>query len=247
MCDLKGKTALITGASRGIGCELAIGLAKCGADVAVNYVGNDAKANEVKAEIEKLGRKCILAKVDLSNKTCAEEMYESVQKVDILVLNASVQYRKSWSDISIDEFETQMNCNFRCAILLIQKFAPHMKEQNWGRIVTIGSVQETKPHPDMLVYSSSKAALAHMAKSLAFQLAPNGITVNSIAPGVILTDRNTEALSDRDYYNTVVEKIPVGFCGDANDCFGALKLLCSKEGRYITGQNIFVDGGMGIK
>ena len=122
-----------------------------------------------------------------------------------------------------------------------------MKEQKWGRIVTIGSVQEAKPHPDMLVYSASKAAQTKMAQSLALQLAEDGITVNNVAPGVIYTDRNVEALSDENYAKQVTDSIPVGFYGDPEDCVGMVRLLCSEEGRYITGQSIYVDGGQSIQ
>lgn len=246
MCDLKGKTALITGASRGIGREFALGLAGCGADIIVNYAGNDTAANSTKESIEKMGRTCTLVKVDLARPDCAEEIGKAVGHIDVLVLNASIQFRNNWQNVTLQEFDTQMNCNFRSAMLLIQKFAPSMLQRQWGRIITIGSVQEAKPHPDMLVYSSAKAALTMMAKSLAAQFAPHGVTVNSIAPGVIITDRNTDALQEEAYYQSVLEKIPVGFCGETKDCLGALKLLCSEEGRYITGQNIFVDGGMGL-
>ena len=121
-----------------------------------------------------------------------------------------------------------------------------MKNKKWGRIVTIGSVQEAKPHPDMLVYSASKAAQTNMVKSLALQLANDGITVNNVAPGVIYTDRNVEALLDPEYAKKVTDSIPVGFYGQPEDCAGIVSLLCSEEGRYITGQNIFVDGGKGI-
>ena len=122
-----------------------------------------------------------------------------------------------------------------------------MKEQKWGRIITIGSVQEAKPHPDMLVYSSSKAAQTNMMKSLSLQLAGDGITVNNVAPGVIYTDRNVEALSDAEYAKKVVSTIPTGFYGMPEDCAGIVSLLCSEEGRYITGQSIYVDGGKSVQ
>jgi len=247
MCNLNGKTVLITGASRGIGREFAIGLAKCGADLAINYFNMDKNAEETKNTINSLGRKCTFIKTDLRDEDCAEKIFEKVKGVDILVLNASIQYRKSWDKITVSEFNEQINCNLRASMLLIQKYAPHMKQKKWGRIITVGSVQEIKPHPDMLVYSASKAAQTLMAKSLALQLAGFGVTVNNIAPGVILTDRNTEALSDEEYYKKAISKIPVGYCGQTSDCLGILKLLCSDEGKYITGQNIFVDGGMGMQ
>jgi len=247
MYSLLGKTALITGASRGIGREFALTLAQCGADIVVNYVSNEQKALEVKEEIESLGRRCLLAKSDLSNKNCANEIAQVINKVDILILNASVQYRNNLQNIACEEFDEQINCNFRSAFLLIQKFVPHMIENKWGRIITVGSVQELKPHPQMLIYSSTKAALTLMAKSLAIQLAPYGITVNSIAPGVILTDRNEDVLADEDYRNSTLNKIPMGCFGNTSDLSGMLKVLCTDEGRYITGQNIFIDGAMGIK
>ena len=122
-----------------------------------------------------------------------------------------------------------------------------MKKQGWGRIITIGSVQEAKPHPDMLVYSASKAAQENMMRSLSLQLAKDGITVNNIAPGVIYTDRNVEALSDPVYAKKVTDSIPVGFYGEPKDCAGIVSLLCSEEGRYITGQSIYVDGGKSVQ
>lgn len=132
-------------------------------------------------------------------------------------------------------------------MMLIQAVAPYMKKQKWGRIITIGSVQEAKPHPDMLIYSASKAAQTNMMQSLSLQLAKDGITVNNVAPGVIYTDRNVEALSDPEYAKKVTDSIPVGFYGEPEDCAGIVSLLCSDEGRYITGQNIFVDGGKSVQ
>lgn len=245
MTNLKGKTALITGASRGIGRAIALGLAQCGADLIVNYVHQKDKACEVQKAVEQLGVSCELIQADLSAPDCAEKLCK--KPIDILVLNASVQFRNNWEKITLKEFDTQIYCNLRAAMLLMQKAVPSMKEKGWGRIITIGSVQEAKPHPDMLVYSAAKAALTNMAKSLALQLAPFGITVNSVAPGVIATDRNTDALADPDYAKTVQAKIPVGRYGQPEDCAGIVQLLCSEKGAYITGQNIFVDGGMGIK
>lgn len=241
------KKALITGASRGIGKAIAKRLSNDGFEVFINYGGIDKKAEETKLEIEKSGGKCTLLKVDLCTPDCAEKCFEITGDVDVIVLNASIQHRNKWNNITLEEFETQINCNFRSAVFLIQKYAPYMQKNKWGRIITIGSVQERKPHPDMLVYSSSKAALTLMAQSLALQLADSGVTVNSVAPGVIYTDRNIEALSNVEYANQVKEKIPMNYWGKPEDCSGIVSFLCSDEARYITGQNIYVDGGMGIK
>ncbi len=121
-----------------------------------------------------------------------------------------------------------------------------MKAQHWGRIVAIGSVQEAKPHPDMLVYSASKSAQTAMIRSLAVQLAADGITLNDVAPGVIYTDRNVDALADPAYAKIVTDSIPMGYYGQPQDCAGIVRLLCSDAGRYITGQRIFVDGGKSL-
>lgn len=241
------KKALITGSSRGIGKAIAKRLAADGFEIFVNYVGNSSKAEETKSEIEASGGKCTVICKDLCEPDCAEVLYETTGEIDVLVLNASVQFRNKWDRITPEEFETQVNCNFRSSLFLIQKYAPYMQENKWGRIITIGSVQERKPHPDMLVYSSTKAALTTMAQSLALQLAPDGVTVNSVAPGVIYTDRNIEALSDFAYAELTRAKIPMSRWGEPDDCAGIVSYLCSDSASYVTGQNIFVDGGMGIK
>jgi len=243
---LEGRKALVTGSGRGIGRQMAIALAECGAFVFIHYVGNDAAALEAAELIKNDGGQCEIIKKDLADADCAEYIYSKTGDVDIFIHNASVQFRRKWQEITSDEFATQINCNLRAALLLCQKYVPHMKKQGWGRIISVGSVQERKPHNDMLVYSSSKAALTAMMRSLSLQLVTFGITVNSIAPGVIATDRNADALADDAYRKIVLSKIPMGRAGDAEEFKGIVKLLCSDEASYITGQNIFVDGGMSI-
>ncbi len=241
------KKALVTGSSRGIGRAIAIALAKDSYKVIVHCAGNVAKAEETKAIIEEHGGEAEILVADLCDMDSVKQMASKMGDVDALVLNASLQIKRPWSEISVEECYEQLNCNFVSSMLLIQAVVPHMKEQEWGRIVTIGSVQEAKPHPDMLVYSSSKAAQTNMVQSLSLQLAKDGITVNNVAPGVIYTDRNVEALSDVEYAKKVINSIPVGFYGEPEDCAGIVRLLCSEEGRYITGQSIYVDGGKSVQ
>jgi NAD(P)-dependent dehydrogenase (short-subunit alcohol dehydrogenase family) len=121
-----------------------------------------------------------------------------------------------------------------------------MQERKWGRVVTIGSVQQVKPHHQMLVYSASKSALVNMVRSLSIQLAPDGITVNNMAPGTIHTGRNEKVLQDDAYRQKVIDDIPVGFIGEPEDCSSIVLTLCSDSGRYITGEDIFVGGGKHI-
>lgn len=242
-----GKRALVTGSSRGIGRAIALALAGDGYELVVHCAGNREKAEETKTLIESQGGAAQVLSADLRNPEEVRALSMQMGDIDVLVLNASIQIRKPWLEITLEEYEAQMNCNFLASMLLIQAAAPHMKAQKWGRIVTIGSVQEAKPHPDMLIYSSAKAAQTMMVRSLALQLAEDGITVNNVAPGVICTDRNVEALSDADYAKKVAASIPLGYYGEAEDCAGIVSLLCSEQGRYITGQSIYVDGGKSVQ
>ena len=241
------KRALVTGSSRGIGRAIAIQLAKDGYYVFVHAAGNIEKARETAQIISDNGGKAEVVTADLCDTKQTEALAKKVGDIDVLVLNASLQYRNKWQEITLDECYKQLNCNFVSSMLLIQAAVPYMKKNGWGRIVTVGSVQEAKPHPDMLVYSASKAAQTNMMQSLSLQLAKDGITVNNVAPGVIYTDRNVKALSDLEYAKKVTDSIPVGFYGEPEDCAGIVSLLCSDEGRYITGQSVYVDGGKSVQ
>ncbi len=241
------KTALITGSSRGIGRAIALRLARDGYRVIVHAAANVQKAEETARFIRENGGEAQVLLADLTDLDQTRNLCKQLPAVDVLVLNASLQYRTPWQEISAEACCQQLSCNFVSSMLLIQAVTPHMQANGWGRIITIGSVQEAKPHPDMLVYSASKAAQTNMVHSLSLQLAKDGITVNNVAPGVIYTDRNVEALSDPDYAKKVTDSIPAGFYGKPEDCAGIVSLLCSEDGRYITGQSIFVDGGKGIQ
>jgi len=241
------KTAFITGSSRGIGRAIALRLAADGFRVIIHGVRESDNLVSLKSEIKALGGQAETVSADLCKLDETKALAEKIKNTDVLVLNASLQYRTPWQEITEDACYEQLNCNFVSSMLLIQAVADHMKTACWGRIITVGSVQEAKPHPDMLVYSASKAAQTNMMQSLSLQLAPYGITVNNVAPGVIYTDRNVKALSDPEYAKKVTESIPVGFYGKPEDCAGIVSLLCSEEGRYITGQSIYVDGGKSIQ
>ncbi len=239
MFDLTGKKALVTGSTQGIGKAIAGCLALHGAQVFVHGAQSLEKCRRAAAEV---GGAIALA--DLAQEDCAKRLYGQTGNVDILILNASVQYRKAWREITAEEFDRQVRVNFKSSLELIQTYAPSMREQNWGRIVTVGSVQQYKPHKEMAVYAATKAAQMNLVMNLAKQLAPQGITVNNLSPGVIATPRNEEALADREYRKSVLEGIPVGYAGTPGDCAGAALLLCSDAARYITGIDLIVDGGM---
>lgn len=244
--ELTGKRALVTGSSRGIGRAIAIALAEAGADIVLHCSRDGEKVRAVQREIAAMGRQCSVCTADLSTADGADGLIDRAGHIDVLVLNASMQFRNRWDQISPAEFDAQVNCNWRASLSLIRQAVPAMQAQRWGRIVAIGSVQEAKPHPDMLVYSASKSAQTAMIRSLAVQLAADGITLNDVAPGVIYTDRNVDALADPAYAKIVTDSIPMGYYGQPQDCAGIVRLLCSDAGRYITGQRIFVDGGKSL-
>lgn len=248
--NLKGRTALVTGGSQGIGKGITLALAEFGANVVINFHSGVETAKQTKAEAEKLGAKVWLWQFDLAQANVKQAWLDFAEKngcpVDIVVANASVQYRHEWFDITEDEFASQINVNLRSTLELMQAAVPHMKANGWGRILTIGSVQQARPNRYMAAYAASKSGIVNMVKNIAARVAPFGITVNNIAPGVFETARNREVLSDAAFRKDIESKIPVGFVGEPKDCAATALLLCSDAGRYITGADFFVDGGFSL-
>lgn len=248
--DLTDRRALVTGSSRGIGAAIAVALAEAGADVVVHGAGDDDRAREVAARVATLGRRTGVVDADLATDDGARRVFDgacaALGGIDILILNASVQTKKNWLEFTRADLDRHVAVNYRSSLELLQLAVPGMTERKWGRVVTLGSVQEAKPHPEMLVYSSLKHAQTGLVLGLAKQLAPHGVTINNLAPGVIRTDRNAAALADASYAEKVRAAIPAGFFGEPADCAGVALLLCADSGRYITGQTLFVDGGLGL-
>ncbi len=250
MFDLHGKTALITGSSRGIGRAILLAFAQRGARVILHCRRESPASRQLIGELEQLEADFSVVYADLGDRNGAAELFRQLAarniNVDILVLNASVELRREWTEINDEEYDLQMDTNFRAPLKLLQILVPKMQEKGWGRVICLGSVQQLKPHPAMLVYSASKAALGNVVRSLATQLAPHGITINSIAPGAIRTDRNSQALSDPAYEQQVKELIPVRYIGCPQDIAGLAVYLASEESRYMTGQTLYVDGGKSL-
>ncbi|GAB4008595.1 SDR family oxidoreductase [Spirosoma migulaei] len=250
LLNLSGKNALVTGSSQGIGQAIAMALAEFGATVLIHNRHGDEEAQQVANQIRQRGGKSAVIGVDFSEDAAVESLYRQATEpfgpIDILVANASVQVPKKWEDTTVDDFDKQVNANWKSTLLMIQRFAPAMAERDWGRILTIGSIQELKPHPAMLVYAGTKAAVANMVRNLALQLADQGVTVNNLSPGVIDTPRTNEPAPPIPDKISQRMTIPIGSEGQPEDIAGMAVLLCSNAGRYVTGQTIFVDGGMGL-
>jgi len=243
-----GRVALVTGSSRGIGRAIALGLAEQGADVAVHCATRTEEAARVAEAARQHGVRAVPFQADLSESGAPRAMFDQVVQrfggVDILVLNASVELRRPWEKITREEFELQMTVNVAASLELMQLALPGMVARRWGRILTLGSVQQTRPNVAMVAYAATKCAQLSMALSIAGQVAAHGVMINNLAPGSILTDRNAGVLADPAYRARAVSRIPAGRIGETADCIGAALLLCSDAGRYITGVDLFVDGGL---
>ncbi len=235
--DLSGRTALVTGSSRGIGHALARGLAGAGATVITH--GRSAQAG---AETRFPYYAADLADADACRRLAHEVLAEHA-RVDILVLNAAADLRLPWLETTAAQADHLLAANFRSSLLLCQALMPLMAARGWGRIIAIGSIQEVHPNPSYLVYAAAKAAQTSLVHNLARQVGTSGVTVNNLAPGAIATDRNAGPLADASYRERVEAMIPAGRVGTPKDCVGACLLLASDAGAYINGTSLFVDGG----
>ena len=226
--DLSGRTALVTGSTRGIGKAIGDAFEECGARV----VRHNTKV------------------CDLADPAAVDEFFRRLSGEgllpDILVANASIQAKVPWTEFPMDEARREIQVNFLATLRMFQLAYPKMKAQRWGRFITVGSVNERRPHPDMCVYAATKSAQENLVRGIARQVAPEGITVNNLCPGVFNTDRNRECLADPVYGPKVTAAIPMHDYAVPEDAAGAAVLLASDAGRYITGATIMVDGGLSL-
>jgi NAD(P)-dependent dehydrogenase (short-subunit alcohol dehydrogenase family) len=247
---LTGRTALVTGARREIGRSIALTLAGVGARLAIHHAGSDQEAADaaaVVAEITDAGGQARAFGQDFALDDAGVTLAAAVTAwapVDILVLNASIELPETLEEITREHFDRQIAVNLRTTLELFQALLPPMADRGWGRVLTIGSVQQVRPHPRMLVYAGTKAAQLNWAWNLARQLGGQGITVNNLAPGAIRTARNRDQMVTEEAM--LVERIPVGRLGRPDDLAGAALLLCSEAGSYINGVNLYVDGGRSV-
>lgn len=243
---LTGKTALVTGASRGIGRAIALTLAEAGADVAVNYAGSEAAAAEVVSLIEAMGRKAVKIKADVSSAQEVDDMFkivlETYGKLDILVNNAGITRDNLIMRMKEDEFDQVIATNLKGVFNCVKAATRPMMKQRYGRIINISSVVGALGNPGQANYVAAKAGVIGMTKATAKELASRGITVNAVAPGFIETDM-TDKLSE-DTRSALLQQIPLARLGQPEDIAKAVRFLASEDASYMTGQTIHVDGGM---
>jgi len=248
--DLAGRSALVTGSSAGIGWAVTKALAHAGVHVVLHGLEPEARLRELAHELPRGGGGVPVFSLDLGTPGQAEALAEgatrALGRIDILVLCASVQFERPWAQITAEEFARQIDVNLRATLILLQRLVPPMQERRWGRVVAIGSVQQVKPHKDMLVYAGTKAAQLSWMRNLATQVGADGVTVNNVAPGFIDTPRNENTLALAGAREVIRAIVPVRRLGVADDCAGTVLLLCSEQGSYINGADIAVDGGLGI-
>jgi NAD(P)-dependent dehydrogenase (short-subunit alcohol dehydrogenase family) len=247
--QLLGKKAIVTGAGRGIGRALAIGLAEAGADVAL-IARTPEDLNHTMEMIESLGRKALVLPVDLKDQSGLRAAVREVEawagKIDILINNAGMNIRTPALEVTEEEWDTIMHTNLKSAFFLSQQVGEHMRANGGGSIVNISSVAGHTALRTGVVYGSTKAALNHMTKILALEWAKYDIRVNAIGPWYFKTPLTENILSDETFLQQVLSRTPLNRLGELPDLVGPAVFLVSDAAAYITGQTLNVDGGMTI-
>ena len=253
---LSGQKALVTGANSGIGRGVAIALGEAGADVVVNYVVGDEAAQQVVREIESRGAKAYAHKADVSNEAQVHEMFQKMfaefGTIDILVSNAGLQRDSPFEEMTLEQWNTVISINltgqFLCAREAVREFKRRGVIESVscaaGKIICMSSVHEVIPWAGHVNYAASKGGIMMMMKSIAQEVAPFRIRVNSIAPGAIRTPINTAAWNTEDAYANLMKLVPYKRIGEPDDIAQAAVWLASEAADYVTGTTLFVDGGM---
>jgi NAD(P)-dependent dehydrogenase (short-subunit alcohol dehydrogenase family) len=246
--DLTGKAAFVTGAGRGIGRTIAEGLANAGADV-ILLARTEAEVGKAATDIaEKTGRTTLPIVCDVTNSSSIQEAVDfalqQFQKIDILINNAGTSVRKTSFELLEEEWDTVIDVNFKSVFLLSKVIGKHMVEQKWGRIINIASVASSLTLSSGTPYGPSKAGVVQLTRQLANEWAKEGVTVNAISPWFFKTSLNEEALDNNDFRTMIENRTPMKRLGNLEELITPVIMFCSDGAGYITGQNLFVDGGV---
>jgi len=245
---LQGKTALITGASRGIGRAIALGYARAGADVAISARSAEALADTV-AAVESLGRRAVVLPADVRDRDAVRAMVDgavsALGRIDIVVNNAGgTSFMVPFNDLRFDGWEKVMELNTSSVVHVCQAVGPHLLQQGSGSVINVASVAALGGVPTLAPYGASKAAVISLTKSLALEWAASGVRVNALCPGWTATDLNRNLWEDETTSAAFTSLIPMGRWGQAEEMVGAALFLGSDMASYVTGQSLVVDGGM---
>ncbi len=247
--DLTGKTALVTGSSRGIGRAIAIEFARAGANITINYLRNRAKAEETAAAIEAEGVKCLIVRANVANEKEIAEMFSAIEEkyghLDILVSNAASGILKSVMDLNLRYWRWTMDINAGCLLPLSQGAAKLMGEEG-GTIIAVSSLGALRAIPNYAVVGASKAALESLVRHMAAELAPNNIRVNAISAGIVETDALKHFPTGDELISESKKKTPIGRLTEPEDVAHTALFLCSNLAKMIIGQTVVVDGGYAI-
>ena len=244
--DLTGKTAIVTGASRGLGQYFARALAKAGADLVITS-RELSSLTEFRKEIETLGKKALPVRLDVLSQCDIENMVqtaiEEYGKIDILVNNAGLNIRKPSTEVSRQDWDTILDTNLKGSFFCSQAVGKEMIKRNYGKIINIGSCTCVFGMEGIAAYTASRGAILSITRSLAAEWGKFGITVNVLAPGWFKTAQNAALYKNKEWLKYITERIPLNRPGRPNDLDGAVVFLASDASQYITGQMIMVDGG----
>lgn len=245
--DLAGKRALITGASRGIGFELARGLAGAGAEIVING-SSSGRLSEAAKRLRESGAKVHELCFDVTDAGLVRETIDDFEAgtgpIDILINNAGMQYRAQLEEFPIDKFEELMRLNLNAVFYVGQAVARHMIERGAGKIVNICSVQAALARPSIAPYTASKGAVANLTKGMATDWAKHGLQVNGLAPGYFDTELTSALVADEAFTEWLCNRTPAGRWGDVRELVGACIFLTSAASSFVNGQIIYVDGGI---
>ena len=247
--SLQDRTALITGSSRSIGRMLALGFAQYGADVAVNYQKNITAAQAVADQAAQFGGRAVTVQGDILEPGAARKIYgetvAALGRVDVLVINAAIQFLEPFTDVSAESFEQQVRANFQSTFELMQLALPDMAQRGWGRVLNIGSSHQAQPMSRFTVYAAMKAAQHNLVMCLAKEYAPHGVTINTLAPGMVETDRHDDRRNaDPEAWDKFLTTLNwMKRAADPEEMVGAALMFCSDAGKFITGANLFATGG----
>jgi len=245
--DLTGRTAIVTGASRGLGQHFARALVKAGADLVLTSRSRDRLAT-FEAEIRGLGRRAVSLELDVRDQESIEQMAADAERafghVDILVNNAGCNVRKPALDVTWDDWNLILDTNLRGSFFVTQAVVRGMIQRRYGRIINIGSVTSVAGYAGLGPYGASRGGIRQLTMSLADEWGKFGVTVNCLAPGWFRTEQNSVLYENREWVEYLTDRIPLKRPGEPHDLDAAVVFLAAESSRYVTGQTLLVDGGI---